>query len=449
MISDTTQQKTRRFRQPLRIALALFALFVAAAAGAQETITLWWESATAPHQQALRENLVEPFNAAQDDYELVVEFRGNDLDRQLRTAMLARRGPDLIMTAGPTYAAAMAEADQLLALGDYADEYGWNEEFAPVMLDLGTLGGDLYALPITYESIVLFYNGSLFEELGLAAPTTADAFRTAAQTLAENGIVPISAGNSDWRGANEWYVTVALNHIAGPDMVYRALTGEVPWTAPEFAEAITTLRTWWDEGWLGEDYFSLTLEQAFAETANRNAGMTINGTWAYQWLEPHYGGIDDAAAWTPIPSFGDDLPSPIYSIGIGTTLSINENSPNPDGAAAVLDYLTTPEFLEGINEDWPGQWNVPVDAIAEAQLQQVSNPLYASHVEALTENVAQGNYGYTTWSFWPPRTNQYLIEAIERVWLGEITVDAYLQELDAIFQEELQEGAVPAIPPRE
>lgn len=415
---------------------------------AQETITLWYENATPEHQGALQQDLIEPFNASQNDYQLVIEFRGNDLDRQLRTAMLARGGPDLVMTAGPTYALAMAEANQLLPLNDYAAELGWNDKFAEVMLDLGMIEDSLYALPITYESLVLFYNQTLFEKLNLKPPTTPEAFQTAAQTLLDQGIVPLSAGNSDWRGANEWYVTTALNHIAGPQAVYEALSGNKPWTDPEFVQAISTLKTWWDDGWFGDNYFSLTLEQAFAETASENAGMSINGTWAYQWLKAYYEDADVTANWTPIPSLAADIPSPLYSIGIGTTLSISKNSPNPDGAAAVLDYLTTPDFIRAINRDWPGQWNLPVSAVAEANLNEVTNPLYAAHVEALSKNVDAGNYGYTTWSFWPPQTDQYLIEGIERVWLGDLSVEDYLSEMDQIFQKEFGAGDVPPLPPR-
>ena len=86
--------------------------------------------------------------------------------------------------------------------------------------------------------------------------------------------------------------------------------------------------------------------------------------------------------------------------------------------------------------------------MSEANLSQVTNPLYAAHIEALSKNVDAGNYGYTTWSFWPPRTDQYLIEGIERVWLGDLSVEDYLSEMNQIFQEEFQAGGVPPLPPR-
>ncbi len=38
------------------------------------------------------------------------------------------------------------------------------------------------------------------------------------------GVIPFGHANADWRPANEWYVGEYLNHVAGPDKMYQALT---------------------------------------------------------------------------------------------------------------------------------------------------------------------------------------------------------------------------------
>ena len=43
------------------------------------------------------------------------------------------------------------------------------------------------------------------------------------------------------------------------------------------------------------------------------------------------------------------------------------------------------------------------------------NPGLAGFLAALNEAFAEGNYGYTTWTFWPPESETFLIEEIERV----------------------------------
>ena len=45
-------------------------------------------------------------------------------------------------------------------------------------------------------------------------------------------MMPVAAGNAEWKAATEWHVTVFLNHGAGPDNVYKALSGELRWSDP-------------------------------------------------------------------------------------------------------------------------------------------------------------------------------------------------------------------------
>ena len=61
---------------------------------------------------------------------------------------------------------------------------------------------------------------------------------------------------------------------------------------------------------------------------------------------------------------------------------------------------------------------------------------------------AEGNYGYTTWSFFPPKTNQVIYEEIEKVWVGDMTPEEYMAAVDAAFQEEMAAGETLVIPDR-
>ena len=75
----------------------------------QKPISFWYESASPENQDNLKNILIDPFNTAHPDELLSIDFRGSDLDKQLRVAMLAGTGPDVVFTAGPSYVAAMAQ----------------------------------------------------------------------------------------------------------------------------------------------------------------------------------------------------------------------------------------------------------------------------------------------------------------------------------------------------
>ncbi len=66
----------------------------------------------------------------------------------------------------------------------------------------------------------------------------------------------------------------------------------------------------------------------------------------------------------------------------------------------------------------------------------------------MNEAAAANNYGYTTWTFWPPQSDLYIYEEIEKVWAGDLTVEEYLQGLQTLFDQEVAEGAVVPVPAR-
>ena len=427
---------------------ALGATFLTAFAthSAAQDVVWWYEQAT-PDQQQLMTDLIEtPFAEVNPDVNLVIDYRGNELDKQLRVAMLSGSGPDVVYTPGPSYVAPMAQAGQLLPLDDYAKQYGWSDRILPVFLEMGRYDGTLYALPKTYETLGLYYNASLFEENGWEVPTDIASLEALADQMLEMGVTPFAAGNSDWRGANEWFVTLALNAVAGPETIYKALTGEIPWTDPAIVEAIDTLDRWWDAGYFGPDYFSINSGEQVAERlANGDAGMMPSGTWAFQNVAIYFGESGAQPGFSGFPSAKD---APVFPLGVGSTFSIAQTSANPDGAAKVIDFIFSPTFYGPMNSAWQGEWNIPLVDLSEVQMGPDVLPIFTEAMATLASSVNEGNYGYTTWTFLPPATDSLLINGIEEVWLDRTTSEEFLAELDAQFKQEMSEGKVPAIPAR-
>lgn len=425
------------------------AVLAAPQAGAQDKkpITWWYETATPENQQNLQTVLVDPFNAAHPDQSLSIDYRGTELDKQLRIALLSGAGPDIVYTAGPSYVAGMARAGQLLPLDDYAAKLGWNDRLLPIFIEFGKYDGKLYALPKTYETLGLFYNKTLFDQNGWKAPKTIPELEALAEQMKAKGIVPFAAGNADWRPANEHYVSIVFNSIAGPDNVYKALNGEIPWTAEPFVKAIDTLNKWWQAGYFGPNYFSLTGEQAFAQIATGQAGMAPTGTWNFANIPPYFPAAHAEAAFIGFPS-AEGVPYPVYALGVGSTFSISATAENPDGAAAVIDTVFSEKFYGDMNSAWQGEWNTPLKDLSKVAMADNVLPLYSQTMKDLGAAVAAGQYGYTTWTFLPPATDTYVVSGMEEVWLGKITTAQFLDTLDTTFKQEKAEGKVPAIPKR-
>jgi raffinose/stachyose/melibiose transport system substrate-binding protein len=68
--------------------------------------------------------------------------------------------------------------------------------------------------------------------------------------------------------------------------------------------------------------------------------------------------------------------------------------------------------------------------------------------DALNKSSEENNYGYTTWTFWPPKSDTYIYEEVEKVWAKQEDPKAYLEGLQKVFDEELKSQSLPPLPPR-
>ncbi|NPV52366.1 MAG: extracellular solute-binding protein [Firmicutes bacterium] len=418
-------------------------------AQAQTKISWWYENAEPQYEKALREIMIDPFNKAHPDIRLELTIEP-DLDRVLRTAVLANSGPDIVMTPGPTYAQEYAKAGHLLPLNKYIKLYKWDKMFIPMMLDISSVEGKVYSVPKTYEAMVLFYNKTLFQKNSWKVPTNISELLDVCKKMQAKGIIPFAQGNSSWRGNNEHYVGLFLNHYAGPENVYKALTGQLRWDDPIFIDAVKMLNDFYQKGWIGgSNYFSLANEDFVTLLATGKAGMSMIGTWGFQWMNEYFKGTGNDWDWAPFPALRSGVPAEFYDLGIGTTLSINASSKNSDAAAEAINWLfADPKRAARMNVTWQGEWNQPITTTTMSDFPKEADPRYARHVETVAKAAASGNYGYTTWTFWPVKTEQWIIEGIEQVWLGKITPAQYMQKVQTLFAEERAAGSVPPIPKR-
>ena len=212
---------------------------LAPAARAQDNVELQlWMDTTGGSETAecIVANAIEPFNALGNGTTINATMQANAWDAT-RTAIAGGAGPDIVGTPGPSFAMQLALAGQLADLDAYAAEFGWDEQFAANSLNLGKVDGKLYSIPAEIETLVLYYNKNLFEENGWEVPATLDEMMALAQQIDEAGIIPFAHTNAEWRPANEWFVGELLTHNAGPEKVYQALVGELPWTDADFVAA--------------------------------------------------------------------------------------------------------------------------------------------------------------------------------------------------------------------
>lgn len=414
-------------------------------------VTYWYGLDDGAHRTYMKAHDVDAFNKANPGINVDISFKPEaDVDRLIQIALSSGKGPDIVPTPGPSYALQYINSNLFLDLDAYAQQYNWKNNVLGWALDAGRVHGKLYSLPGSYQTLIIYYNKTLFAQKGWTVPTNRAELEALATEAMSQGIMPFMAGNADSRGASEWYTTMFFNHYAGPDAVYQALTGQIPWTDPVFVDAITLLRSYFAKGWFGggiKQYFTNTFSSLDSAFAKGKAAMDVEGSWAFaNW--PSYFGPGNSGMdydWFPIPPLRDGVPQNLYTLGIGYTLSIKADSKVADAAAKYLNWLySTPQRagqeLADINFPPPPIPLDPTDFPAKV------DPRIKRHYLALDQASAQGTFGYTTWTFWPPKSDVIAYDSLDKVLSGDLTPAQFCAQMNDTFKQELTQGVVPPIP---
>jgi len=368
---------------------------------------------------------------------------GADIKDQ--TAIASGGGPDIIYSAGPSVTLKYAKAGQIVDLGKYSKQYGWDKAFAPWALSLGSYKGKVYSLQGETEAMVMFYNKTVMDKLKLKQPTTIAELQTTVTAIKAAGLNPFTGGNAEWKGVNEWFISALFNAVAGPDAVYAALTGKKSWTDPAFLEAVKLITDWQQKGQLSggvDRFYTLKFDEFLANWGTGKAVMNMEGSWRFGSASQYFKDTGNDWSWGSFPTKNGKS---IYSIGVGSSWAINKNSKNQDGAAKALAYMFDKK-TQGALATKCGLAPAPI-AITAKELKGI-DPRQIDFLVKMDAAAKSGNFGYLTWAFWPPKTEQYIITEIEKVWNNNMTPEEYLAGMDKLFQTELKAGDVPPIPGR-
>jgi raffinose/stachyose/melibiose transport system substrate-binding protein len=230
-----------------------------------------------------------------------------------------------------------------------------------------------------------------------------------------------------------------------------ALTGAKQWTDPIFAEVFAMLtddianKGWWAGGL--ENYYQYDSSDFWAELASGEAAMMIVGTWGFNSAPEFFGETENEWDWAPVPNMSDTVRPSVYPLAIGSTIAINANSEHKDEAAVVLDFLLSDtERILNISSGFNySEWLFPLHYSADDFPEEVDPRVQRFHTE-FAAATSEGNYGYANWTFWPGPANTDLRVEIEGVWEGLLTIEDYLANHQAVWNELFESGSTIPVP---
>src|SRR5690606_8723888 len=108
------------------------------------------------------------------------------------------------------------EADRLYDLTEFLEETDLKSKFSAEALNATSFGGKTYAIPLTQDLEIVYYNKEVFEKNNLTVPNTYEELLHIIDVLKAVDIIPITLPNKEaWMGTIP-YMMIA-ERIGGMD----------------------------------------------------------------------------------------------------------------------------------------------------------------------------------------------------------------------------------------
>ncbi|MEJ5946860.1 extracellular solute-binding protein [Pseudokineococcus basanitobsidens] len=361
----------------------------------------------------------------------------DDLGTTLRLALTGDDAPDVVQTnnARATMGQFVA-ADQLVALDDYADAYGWRDRFPEGVLQYATYSpdgttfgeGSLYGLPQVGEVVGVYYSRSALADLGLEVPQTWTDFEAALQTAADAGRTPLLLGNIEGWPAGHDLGVVQGAHV-DPQQIRELGLGNAgaSWTSEENVAALTELQSWQQQGWFNEGVNGTDYDAAWQQLASGDGVFLIAGSWLAPDLADAMG--EDAGFFAPPPADGGELAT---TGGTGIPFSITTAAEEPDVAAAYIDFITNDDAMAVLADTG----NLPVvDTASYAPESGLLADVYTAFGDVSADGQLLPYLDYAT-----PTFGETLNQTLQGLLAGELTPQEAAEALEADYADFTSSG---------
>lgn len=397
--------------------------------------------AAGPDEAKARQKVIDAFVAKHPGLKINNSLAGQDSVQQVLTACAGGACPDVIM-AFEVFYAPLAQRGVFADLAPFlARDQAWADQvlpdYAPDLLKAFLFDGVQVALPEQFAGTMLYYNKTLFEQAGVAAPpadwTDAswnyDAFLTAAKALT----TPSGSDRPDvWGFVDGW-----APFFSAPVW---AMNNGVEWFTPPVNPERTNVA---DPKFVeGMQFYAdlinvhkvspspeLTASVAAPDLfLGGKAAMMLSGHWQYPSLLSA-GGLEFEAAVLPVGPQGQTARSDIGTTG----LAIAADSKNPDAAWEFLKFSSGPE----------GQALIAETGLFVPVLKSVANsPSFLDthtrieHPEVFVQAIEHVNYLPIT-----PALNTFLPQLQDesnKLFSGQQSAEEYAKNLEPVINAALQ-----------
>ncbi len=307
------------------------------------TLTLW-------HYEGADSAMGKAWDAAITQFEeetgATVKFEEKSFEQIRSTAsqvLNSDAAPDLMeFNKGNATAGLLASQGLLAPLDDAYEEYGWGDKLADSLQTTarysedGVMGsGSYYGVPNYGEFVQVYYNQDLFDQYGIAIPTTLDEFEDALAAFEAAGVTPLAESAAEYPLGQLFYQLALTQADRQWVNDYQLYENPVDWSGPEVTYAAETIADWVDKGYISQDASGLKAEDAGVSFINGTSPIFYSGSWWYGRFQ-----TEIQFNWTSA-LFPDTTLAPGSS---GNIWVVPAKAKNPELAEKFIDITMSPEI---------------------------------------------------------------------------------------------------------
>jgi raffinose/stachyose/melibiose transport system substrate-binding protein len=378
------------------------------------------------------EQMIKNFEDKNEGVEVQLNLQGewSEIPQYLAQARMAGKQVDFVRTTGGIIRSTLAPSGALMDLNEVIEPY--KDRFVEGTLENYMVGGHLWGIPYgeTTTSCV-YYNKTMFDELGLEEPETLEDLAKAAEVIRnEKGI------KNPWihQGAivDYWQMWFAETYgqTSGHQSISKVedwLSGNSNFVNDETIAAFGKIREMFDKGILTTDSLDTDDTAMKAMFAQEQAAMFYGGTWEYApTLEIVDGAFEIGVfLW---PSLGEGMSAlACGAADDGVAIASNCNKDSWEYIERFLDHMTNEESVNlTINPIKP---IIPVFK----SLEPADLPA-AEELASFVPNTVM----FLDW-LWPYEINNVLGNQIAGVASGHITPENAAKAMQDIYEKLVRE----------
>lgn len=306
------------------------------AAAEKETLEFWsWRT----EDVQVYNELIAMFNKEYPDITVnFTVYKSTEYATVLSAAVKGGNPPDIIHLRAYGGLEDYAAPGYLVALDDKVPRL---QEFSPVAR-LGVTSkkdGKLYGVPFATQTLVIYYNRKIYDQLGLTEPETWDEFLANLEKVKAAGIIPLANGGKDGWTLEVLHGVICPNFYGANEFFDAVVKGETTFTDERYQqslEKLLELRPYMPDNFMGVAYTDTQMM-----FINEMAAHFIGGSWEAGYFKSQNPDLDYWIFPGPVANKGDARYVSTFADG---SYGISSATKHLDAAVKFINFTATAEY---------------------------------------------------------------------------------------------------------